>query len=263
MSIKNSINESTDRAINRIDRRIDVAENSIAALGRKVEQQERGLDDKIRTVVMTEIAKSGKTGPGESGNRENRRDRAYDLSRKSLKLWPVEGQDLVDSVRVFLNNKLKFSDARIRLLVQLEVTRSPGKAGAEKKEVLVTFDCKEDRDMVKAAGINLAGDQTTGMSIHVPGFLLDNFHALNGVGYSIKMKHTGVKRSIKFDDDARDIYLDIFVGGIWKRITPVEAKKVAKDLPNNNNRNISSEELTSLVQGEPAATVVVPAGDET
>lgn len=66
--------------------------------------------------------------------------------------------------------------------------------------MLVTFVLKDERDFVKAAGIQLAGQNQCGMTIHVPGHLMDNLIALNGVGYSIKTRNEGVKNAIKFNN---------------------------------------------------------------
>ena len=137
---------------------------------------------------------------------------------------------------------------------------------AEKKEVFATFETKEDRDTVKANGINLAGQHDVGMSLHVPGHLMDNLVALNGVGYSIKQRHKDVKRSVKFDEQRQDLYLDICVAGRWRRISPAEAKQALKDVPSASSvagLSISAVELAELIKDKSSdqqenSPVVVP-----
>ena len=142
-----------------------------------------------------------------------------------------------------------------------------GRAAVGRSEVLVVFDTREDRDFVKSSGYNLASEKDVGMAIHVPGHLLDNFHALNNIGYNIKQKNADVKRAIKFNDAVCDIFLDICVGGIWRRILPREAKAALKNLPAkiNNGNTLEVSELISLAggDGDQVADVVIVPADET
>ena len=203
-----------------------------------------------------------------TGRVVDRREEAYNKCRRSLKMWPVKGVDLVDAVKVFMNQKLGIDDRKLQEIGQLVVTPSAGRLARDRAEVLVLFGDKDDRDYVKSTGINLAGNREAGMTIHVPGFLLDDLYALNSVGYNIKTTHKGVKRSVKFDDSNMGIFLDICINDHWKRIYPADAKKALKNAnaPNNgNSRSISAEDLSNLIQGEPViglTAVVVPDDSE-
>ena len=200
----------------------------------------------------------------------NRREAAYNLCRRSLKVWPVDGEDLVDALKVFLRSNLGMSDQTIDSLGEIKVEKRKGRVPEQKLEVLATFETAEDRDLVKAAGPNLAGKDGVGLMIHVPGHLLDHLHVLNNVGYNIKQKIDGVRRTVKFDDNNMDIYMDIKIQDQWRRITPAEAKQVAASMPatassvSTGSRNLSVEDLTALVQGEPVAglTAVVVTDNE-
>lgn len=205
------------------------------------------------SVVSTRAAAASAALQPISATQQSRREAAYNLCRRSLKAWPVGGEDLSDAFLVFLHDKLRLSDASIAALGKIEVSRRPGRVAEQKLEVLATFESREDRDAVKAAGPNLAGQENVGMLIHVPGHLLDNLHALNSVGYSIKQKNQGVRRSVKFDDENQDIYMDIKINDSWRRITPAEARQVANTIPKapgRGSRNLSVEDLSALVQGE-------------
>ena len=167
-----------------------------------------------------------------------------------------------------MSQELKLGDGTISSLGPIEVNQRPGKVADQKLEVLVVFDSKEDRDLVKAAGPSLAGRAGVGMTLHVPGHLLDNLNALNNVGYYIKQNNGGVRRNVKFDDENMDIFMDIKIGDQWRRITPAEAKQAASAAPRDSgrgSRNLSVEDLSTLVQGGVVAGVnatVVPAEND-
>lgn len=269
LSIKTDINQSTSEAIGKIDKRIEKTEESIRELKTRMEEQDKMIDTKIQR----EVAKLGATAsqPQVAGGKKvaNKREEAYFRCRRTLKMWPIEGEDLTDATRVFFANRLGMTADRIQALGEIFVALSPGRAARLRKELLVTFETIDDRDAVKAMGSNLAGQNEAGMSVHVPGHLLDSLYALNGVGYSIKAKNQGVKRSVKFDDLEQDIYLDIFIAGQWKKITPMEAKNALKKLPTSSaslvSNALSGEDISNLIQGEvvPGLTaVIVPAESE-
>ena len=253
--IVDTLGEAEARAIGREK---DMEERITLALTRK-------LDEAVnKTTISARAAVASAAMQPVSGAVLSRREIAYNQCRRSLKVWPVVGDDLEDSFRVFLREKLGLSDLTIAAIGPLKVTKRPGLAAERKSEVLATFESKEDRDLVKAAGPNLAGQADVGLMIHVPGHLLDNLHALNNVGYHIKQKNSGVRRTVKFDDENQDIYMDIKIGEHWKRITPAEAKQVARSMPQNaasSSRNLSVEDLSALVQGEEVEglnAVVIP-----
>ena len=275
IAMKDDINKSTNAAVDRIDKRIDENARQISELKQNMERRDVEISSKISTEVRQEVAKLGsmlKTKAPDADLSEgvrSRRDRAFNHCRRTLKIWPIKGESLEDDVRNFMANKLKFNQAKIDALGAIAVSPAPGRAAREKGEVLATFETREDRDVVKAGGVNLAGEKEVGMSIHVPGHLMDNLIALNGIGYNIKLKNAGVKRSVKFDDTKQDIYLDICINGTWKRITPMEAKSVMEKLPAGTSgamggSSLSLDELSNLVQGEPVAglTAVVVPGEE-
>ena len=116
-------------------------------------------------------------------------------------------------------------------------SRQGSKSGATQSskqptdEVIAVFKCREIRDRVKAAGTNLAGQDDAGIRIHVPGFLLDNFHTLQSLGYHMKKKDENLRRSIKFDDQKFSLVMAVRIDGNWRRISAEEAKDVAKNNP--------------------------------
>ena len=290
LSIKTDINASTNAAMERIDKRITENESAIRKVGadtaeevrslrRHVDEshakleakldkklEERGAAIEKRIEVLESKAVSGSATKKLALVANNRKEEAYFKCRRSLKAWPVDGGDLVDSFRVFMRTKLGIDDQRIATIGELNVVKSTTRAARDRKEVLITFEDKEVRDFVKSTGPSLAGDSSAGMAIHVPGHLLDNYYALSSVGYNIKTSHAGTKRSIKFDDAKMDLFLDICINGQWKRITPDEAKQALKTAPVPNlpggSRSLTASDLNSLMHGEPVeglTAVVIPA----
>ena len=268
LAMKEDINRSTNEAVNRIDKRIDEHEKNIAELKQAVVDVDRKIEEKIATKVRQELNKASTpargacaVGPAD-GRVSGRRQEAYNFCRRTLKMWPIQGDDLLDCVRVFLAQRLNFTTQAIEGLGPIEVSLSRNKAGRDKHEALVTYVSKDKRDLVKAAGVNLGGQNVAGMAIHVPGHLMDNLIALNGIGYNIKSMREGVKRAIKFDDVKQDIYMDILVDGTWKKVTPTKARQVAAQVPGMGGKSdISLDDLTQLVKGrseDKVSVVVVP-----
>ena len=290
MSIKKDINDTTTNAVGKINARIDENAKAIEKAGdntaveirklrQHVDESQARLEEKLTKQIedrnidierrLTTL--ENKKTPPATLTRPNtdatpKQQEAYAKARRTLKMWPITGTDLEDSVKVFLKTKLAMEDDRIRALGTINVKPSIGKAARDKSEVLAMFECREDRDYVKSLGFNLAKDKESGMTIHVPGHLLDNLYALSSVGYNIRQNQEGVKRSIKFNDAIQDIYLDIFIGGKWKKIVPAEARAALKAAPptatSGSGTGISAEDLISLVKGDTVpglTTVVIPA----
>ena len=267
IAMKEDINRTTNAAVDKIDRRIDENSKQIAELKQGAQRRDAELDSIIASKVRQEVAKIGEKVTGTDSKLANKRETSYNLCRRTLKMWPIRSDDKVDEIRSFLANQLGFDTERIRALGDIELGRAPGKKAQERGEILAVFETKEDRDAVKAGGINLAGKKDVGMSVHVPGHLMDNLVALNGVGFLIKNKHNGVKRAIKFDDQRQDIYLDICINNNWRRITPAEARTAMEKNPqmSNTTGNLSLDDLTNLIQGEAVeglTAVVLPGDDE-
>ena len=254
-AMKEDIVQSTRETVGKLESRLDNTEKGLAALEKKVED----TDKRVSEQISAEVAKIGGQSVLSQGV-AGRREEAYHRCRRSLKVWPIEGDDLADSVRNFMKTRLKMSDDRIRSLGSIAVSSLPSKASRDKKEVVVTFDSADERDFVKSNGPHLAGQREAGMSLHVPGHLMDNLAALNGLAYSIKQKFGNTRRAVKFDDGAQDVYLDICIAGNWKKVTPQEAKQALKEVPAaSSTGSISVLDLTNLIQGKqvPGLTVAV------
>ena len=231
-SIRSLLTGMEDRLMKRMDNMENTVTNNMSEIKEvrgllcttesnlleRMDQQKRELEAKIAAVAHTA-----------SGGLTPRQEEAYWQHRRALKVWPCLGEDAPAGLKAFLMKKLRFSEAAIRELGPIQVSRAKDPRGKKRHEAICTFETKEARDTVKRAGINLAKEgQEAGMSIHVPGFLLDDFYLLQSVGWSIKESTPNTRRSIKFDDSNMSLMIDVKIGDTWKRIKPEEAKKAAK-----------------------------------
>ena len=120
-------------------------------------------------------------------------------------------------------------------------------------EGIAVFATTEVRDAVRRSAKNLAGAPDSGIRLEIPTALQSSLKALEAVSYELKQKHSGIKRSIKFDDDQMDLVLDFNVkpddGGDWKRVTAVQAKVMTGKLRKGAGKaaEMSDTELESLI----------------
>lgn len=254
-----------ERLIKKIEERDEVRELNLEKRLTNI------MDRKIEAALTSRIppAGVGAASVPQVSAMSTRREAAYDLCRRALRIWPIKGPDLQASLRSFLTDNLKIPENTMSTLGPVEIKSfDVGRDAVDRGAVVATFESRETRDFVKSHGRHLAGQSEAGMNIHVPGFLLDNLHTLNAVGYSIKSKHQNVKRIIKYDDPNSDLVLDICIANEWKRITPGEARGVADLIPEKRStgRKLTKADLSSLVLEEPVAgltaTVVVDEDNE-
>lgn len=84
-------------------------------------------------------------------------DERYWSARKSLRLWPVEGQDLKAAVIKFIEEKLKAPPGRVgRDDFEAREIYSPPETLAQ-HQVVVAFSTVALRDEVKSMSRNLSG----------------------------------------------------------------------------------------------------------
>ena len=77
------------------------------------------------------------------------------------------------------------------------------------------------------------------MSIQHPDFLADDFRILEWYGAHLrKKKGLGFRRSIRFDDDRKSLYVDVKLphSDKWHRILPVAAHEARADLDRAEQR---------------------------
>ena len=176
--------------------------------------------------------------------REENRSRSdnFDKARRSLRLWPVPGDDgdLLSEVVRFIRTKLRVQENECDSndIERVRRTKAP-KRSSVNHEVSVVFLTKTVRDNVSAHGKDLAcfkdndGWPTAGLRIEYPAHLAMDFRTLEWYGREMRLKHgRGTRRNIKFDDEEEMLYIDVCLPDtdFWHRITPLEAKKFKSEV---------------------------------
>ena len=119
-----------------------------------------------------------------------------------------------------------------------------------KDEVIVTFEDKATRDHVKAQAPHVADHrEKAGMRLHIPDHLQQSFRSLMNLSYELKKKHPELKRTVKFDEDELDLFMDIqtAAGADWKRIGRDQAQRFSDRRKETATMTIEEDEQDGLL----------------
>ena len=136
-------------------------------------------------------------------------DDRYWRARRSLRLWPVIGQDLNAAVANFLTQELQMDQDIADEIINFEIRRVRSAKGKHANEVIVAFPDVETRDAVRSAAPKLAGKKDKGMRLEIPESLRPSLRALESMSYLLKQANPTLKRNIKYDDEVLDLVMDI------------------------------------------------------
>ena len=214
----------------------------------KIDEQRKQLESMI---------KSGGTGTPNTSRVSQKNEDSYWLHRRSLSVWPVVGDDASAGVKEFLRTKLKFSEEQITALGRVSVRWIKEPISKARREVFCIFETKETRDKIKAEGKKLAGQGSdVGLRAQFPGFLMDTFRLLEGIAYHLRAGDDSIRRSVKFDDVAMDLVMDVKIGDEWKRIKPAEARATVEKNPHlkRGPSELNSDDLSGLLAKNKNAT---------
>ena len=163
-------------------------------------------------------------------------NRAYDRSRKSLRIWPILGtndEDMWGNFGDFLLDTLGLGDDEVHINKVISIVRTEAKGNFTYDEVLVGFSNAATGYTVIGRSNRLAscvdgnGNPTARIIMDVPHPLLDISRTLISFGNSMLLKHgNGTKRHVKFDDMDRTLYLNIKLPGDnrWTWVSPDMAR---------------------------------------
>ena len=100
----------------------------------------------------------------------------------------------------------------------------------------------------------LAGKDEAGMRLQIPDHLQKTFRALMNLSYKLKKKHPTLKRSVKFDEDSLDMFIDIQTkpDTTWRRIDPGQALAFNERHRKALSNTIGQDELDELLGGTAA-----------
>ena len=183
---------------------------------------------------------------------------AYLKARKSLKMWPVTGDNLPQAAVTFMETKLglkknRFSPDQIKITELYTGVDSPAQS-----QVLVEFQTVRDRDEIKALGKNLRGESSSvGIQMEIPDFLRGRFQTFQSLAFQLKKKNPALKRNIKFVDSTMELVMDIKLNAEseWKAVQYEDASAI---LPKTRQRttSFSRQELATMVESPPSVNPV-------
>ena len=177
------------------------------------------------------------------------KEETYLKARRSLKMWPVTGDNLEEATVEFLEGKLcarvgRFSTNDIKVS---ELYTGPD--SVVRNQVLVEFSSTRLRDEAKTLARNLRGEsREVGVQIEVPDHLRGRFQTFQSLAFELKKKNPALRRNIKFMDQTMDLVMDVKLGpdAEWKAVQYEDASAI---MPTTRSRtaSISRRELAGLV----------------
>ena len=163
----------------------------------------------------------------------------YYEARRAMKMWPVRGsaEDLVQACREFMVKSLELpNDTAAELgIVSARKVKQARRSRIE-NEVLVKFRTIEERDIVQSYATNLAKlNGAAGIRMEIPAHLRQAFQLFETHGSLLRQRFSELKRSIKFDDEAMSLVMDVRLTAAdnWERISVGDAQRSRRERENN------------------------------
>ena len=252
--------------LSRLGTELATARQQLEAVRIAADEREKALPDMISSIVAMKIPQN--TQDTRLDVRPGRRPRLLDTTaarsgptseesywkaRKTLRIWPVEGEDLKESVISFLELKLRCPPGKMTA-EDFEARRlySPPDLAAQ-SQVLVTFTTVGLRDEVKAMARNLSGqDRKTGVQIEPPDHLRGQYQVFQRLAFQLKRKNPSLRRNIKFYDPDNCLTMDIRVTpeADWKCVSYEHAKIIMKKT-RTRTESFSIDELEAMAEVAP------------
>ena len=222
------------------DERVGGLEENVKKNSQKLNELEERLDRQAQETANR--AQKEPLNPLVSGQskqdayiqrREEGRIQKFQLAKRSLRIWPIEGTgefELGKSLDGFFRKALNMSESDLREVIIESITRTRTSPRARHyMEVLVVFREEDTRELILSYSRSLAafkdneGRPTAGLRMEVPDYLGSTFKLLETVSIYLKQKHgTEARRLIKYDDVELSLYIAFKPKGAtsWRRITP-------------------------------------------
>ena len=184
--------------------------------------------------VMSEASSGYTSRPDDNSKKRSK----YDFSRRSLRVWPVDGENDLDLMKSGLNFiydvlLVKQSELSVDRIERARRVRS-SRIGQTRKEALITFVDASTRDFVISHAKNLqtGRENQHGVRLEYPDFLGDDFRILTKFGAKMRQKMgEGFKRNVKFNDDEMSLYVDVKFPNQdeWLAVTPEVARETCRE----------------------------------
>ena len=148
---------ATAAQINRMGERIERNENEISAIKGELRQINKKITDQAEKVtpdLRMDAENEGAWTTNISG-----KETSYLRSRKSLRIWPIEGgsrQQMTDELQKFMRDALRISPEDVRGIQIEDIRRTrPSPNSQNYMEICAIFRDTDDRDFVASRAVNL------------------------------------------------------------------------------------------------------------
>ena len=282
-SLESSTSKKIDDLSNKLTSRLNKAEKDLSQLGIQIAETRQEVEElktknerreaHLHALVDEVVAKRLTSVPppaGAIGRRPRQippqfgpndgnstpvdvKEERYWEARRSLRLWPITGENLCTAVLQFLTEKLLCPTGKVTeadFTVERVISR-PGQAAQD--QAVVKFGSVRLRDEIKSLGRNLSGqDRSIGMQLEPPDHLRSHYQAFQKLAFQMKKKSPGLRRNIKFYDGEMCLSMDILrgTGGEWRTIMYNDARAILKK-SRERVESLSRNELEDLVDLQP------------
>ena len=239
----------------------DIA-SQVASNSKKIADMDAGLDARVAVAVSREVQKITKEineikAGGNNGN-QTTDDSTYWRARRSVRVWPIRCRDndlwgavgdfFYDTLQIPKNNLQQNSVESIRRIGTAK-RRNPSRI---QDEVLVVFADCSTRDMIFSYASNLSrfknAQERPGIRLDIPDQLRGVFGDLERYGADLR-KNLGpeLRRSIKFEDSHKTMYIDVLFPGDekWTRV-PHSLAREQLDTQEKKTHSNARERLSSI-----------------
>jgi hypothetical protein len=195
--------------------------------------------------------------------KSSREELAYWEARASLRLCPVGGPDLLDSLKAFLVDTLEIDESIMTRLSLSSIKKLPeGRNKKFAKEAVIKFESVSDRDMIKGAAFRLAGKHDHSIRLELPNHLLSQHRLLSSAAQKLRQSSQGSRTNVRFDDDNLGLVLDYRTKQDlnWKRLYPEEARQVGQMQDQSVATSRATAEECSQLLTAPTGANALPIG---
>ena len=273
-NLENNVKSNKDSIVILTDS-LNKATVDLARLEHQIQANEDGLESRVAHMVRSVMSRDSRpvgTGAGldlssAPGHEDSRHPSGQQIDRyvscrRSLRLWPIRGSDMLAEVRRFLTERLGFQPGQVdQDFGPMGVRRVVEPKSKIEAEVIVEFQMASLRDSIKSMGFKLEG-QRAGIRIEIPNFLKSDFHVLQNLSYRLKLANKEMKRSVKFDDENYGLMLDVQLPGQeWRRIRPAQARAARRADPSlrSGPSELSLDMIVGAINGHDGQSVGTPA----
>jgi hypothetical protein len=228
---------------------IDCVSEDLRALDHRTRTDAEKLERRLRDLENRQV----------DGQATTREEAEYWKARKSLRICPVRGPDLMNSLSDFLTGKLGLDKSIMDRLTDRSIRKLPTrKQGKFSEEAVVVFDSVSDRDMVKSSAYHLAGQKDASIRLELPAHLLSQHRMLSSAAQSLRKAREGCKTNLRFDDDTMKLVLDYKVkDSPWARLRPEQARGVVAPA-DIGIQETSTEDFSKLLENPSTGANSIP-----